>query len=206
MIEYPGIRRRVASRGSTDRTLIHVNDLVQMFQALHTPVAPGDCPCAVQFPSEHVVEDVVHEGRLARTTHTGYRHQASQRELHRHISQVVLLRSIDGQHPARGNRTSDLRDFDGAPTCQIRSREGLLGREEVWIRSADDNAATVFTRTGTDVDDPIRRADRVLVMLDDDEGVAQVAQPHQRLDEPVVVPLMQTNAGLIQDIENAHQT
>jgi len=84
-------------------------------------------------------------------------------------------------------------------------RDSLVSRRS-GIRPADDNAATVFTRTGTDVDDPIRRADRVLVMLDDDEGVAQVAQPHQRLDEPVVVPLMQTNAGLIQDIENAHQT
>ena len=45
-----------------------------------------------------------------------------------------------------------------------------------------------------DVDDPVGRADRVLVVLDDDERVAEVAQRDERVDEPAVVALVQADA------------
>ena len=45
-----------------------------------------------------------------------------------------------------------------------------------------------------DVDHPVGGPDRVLVVLDDDQRVAQVAQPEQRLEQPVVVPLVQPDA------------
>ena len=47
--------------------------------------------------------------------------------------------------------------------------------------------------------------DGVLVVLDDDERVAEVAQPGQRLDEPVVVALVQPDRGLVEDVEHADQ-
>ena len=58
---------------------------------------------------------------------------------------------------------------------------------------------------GTDVDDPVGGAHRLLVMLDDDEGVADVAQPLQGVDQPRVVALVQTDARFVEDIEHAHQ-
>ena len=54
--------------------------------------------------------------------------------------------------------------------------------------------AAVLAGAGADVDDPVGGADGVLVVLDDDQGVAEVAQPDQRLDEPVVVALVQPDA------------
>ena len=42
-------------------------------------------------------------------------------------------------------------------------------------------------------------------MLDDDNGVAQVAQLFERLDEAFVVTLMQADAGLVEDIEHVDQ-
>ncbi len=46
---------------------------------------------------------------------------------------------------------------------------------------------------------------RILVMLDDDQRIAQVAQPHERANQPGVVALMQADARLVQHVEHAHQ-
>ena len=59
--------------------------------------------------------------------------------------------------------------------------------------------------TRADVDDVVRGADRVFVMLDDDQGVADVAQPEQRLDQAVVVALVQADGGLVEHVQHADQ-
>ena len=48
-------------------------------------------------------------------------------------------------------------------------------------------------------------ADGVLVVLDHDQRVAQVAQPGQGLDQPAVVPLVQPDRRLVQHVEHADQ-
>ena len=40
-----------------------------------------------------------------------------------------------------------------------------------------DDLAAVLARPGADVEDPVGGPDRLLVVLDDEDGVAQVAQP-----------------------------
>ncbi len=69
----------------------------------------------------------------------------------------------------------------------------------------DDDLSPVLAGPRADVDDPVRRLDGVLVVLDDDQGVAEVAQPDEGLDEPVVVPLVQPDRGLVEDIEHADE-
>ena len=45
--------------------------------------------------------------------------------------------------------------------------------------------------------------DRVLVVLDDDHGVAEVAQALERAEQAVVVALVQADGGLVQHVEHA---
>ena len=59
--------------------------------------------------------------------------------------------------------------------------------------------------TGADVDDPVGVPDGVFVVLDDDQGVAEVLEPDQGLDQPVVVALVQPDRRLVEDVEHAHQ-
>ncbi|MNJ44471.1 hypothetical protein D3C77_395250 [compost metagenome] len=47
---------------------------------------------------------------------------------------------------------------------------------------------------------------RILVMLHDDQRVPQIAHMRKGRDQPVIVPLMQPDAGLVQNIEDTHQT
>ena len=55
------------------------------------------------------------------------------------------------------------------------------------------------------IDQIIRLADRILVMLHHQHGVAQTFQPLQRSQQPFIIPLMQANGGLIQHIQHTGQ-
>ena len=65
--------------------------------------------------------------------------------------------------------------------------------------------AAVHAGARSHLDDVIRRADRVLVVLDDDHRVADVAQALERRDHLHVVLRMQPDARLIEHVEHAHQ-
>ena len=63
--------------------------------------------------------------------------------------------------------------------------------------------AAVHAGAGADVDHVVGGADGVLVVLDHDHGVAEVAQPPQRFQEPGVVALVQADRGLVEHVEHA---
>ena len=68
-----------------------------------------------------------------------------------------------------------------------------------------DDLAAVLAGPGADVDDPVGDPDRVLVVLDHDQGVAEVLEPAQGLDQPLVVALVQADGRLVEDVEDADQ-
>ena len=45
----------------------------------------------------------------------------------------------------------------------------------------------------------------VAIMLDHQHGVAQVAQPLERLEQPLIVALMQSDRGFVQNVEHPDQ-
>ena len=60
-------------------------------------------------------------------------------------------------------------------------------------------------RAGSHVDDVVRRAHRVLIVLHHEHGVAEVAQMAQRVEQLVVVALVQSDGRLVENVEHAHQ-
>ena len=72
-------------------------------------------------------------------------------------------------------------------------------------RAGVHDVAAVLPRPGPDVDDVVGGADGLLVVLDHDDRVAQVAQPLQRGDEALVVALVQADGGLVEHVEHADQ-
>ena len=56
---------------------------------------------------------------------------------------------------------------------------------------------------GADVEHVVRGADGVLVMLDHDHGIAEVAQPPQGLQQARIVALVQPDRGLVEHVEHA---
>ena len=66
-------------------------------------------------------------------------------------------------------------------------------REHLVERALRDDLAAMDAGAGAHVDDVIGGADRILVMLDDDHGVAEIAQAPERVEQPVVVALVEAD-------------
>ena len=68
-----------------------------------------------------------------------------------------------------------------------------------------DDLATVLARPGADIDDPVALSDRLLIVLDHEHGVAEIAEPGERVDQPSVVTLVQADRRLVEHIQGADQ-
>ena len=68
-----------------------------------------------------------------------------------------------------------------------------------------DHAAAVLPRAWTDVDHVVGDLDGLLVVLDDEHRVAQVAEAEQGVDEAPVVPLVQADRRLVEHVEHADE-
>ena len=73
---------------------------------------------------------------------------------------------------------------------------------ELLDRAAHDDMTAVLSGTGADVDDPVGYADGVLIVLDDDERIAEVTKSDKCLDEPAVIALVKADARLIENVEH----
>src|SRR3546814_13971283 len=58
---------------------------------------------------------------------------------------------------------------------------------------------------GTHVDDVVGVADGVLVMLDDEDGVAEIAEALEGDQQAVVVALVEGDRGPVEDVEDARE-
>ena len=63
----------------------------------------------------------------------------------------------------------------------------------------------MLARTGAEIHHVIRRADRLLVVLHHDDGVAEIAQAVQRAEQRAIVPLVQADGRLVEHVQHARQ-
>ena len=97
------------------------------------------------------------------------------------------------------------RDRDRALAGQVLAGDRGRRRGDVGGRALGDDLAAVHAGAGADVDDVVGLADRLLVVLDDDDGVAGVAQVLQRGEQAAVVALVQADRRLVEHVEHAGQ-
>ena len=134
----------------------------------------------------------------------GHRHQASQREGHVDGVQVVLARPAHHQLVA-GPRTALVGNGDGSLPGQVLPRHRRRRGEEAGHVAAVDDLTSVLPGAGPDVDDVIGGADGLLVVLDDDHGVPEVAQAHQGVEQTPVVALVQSDRRFVEDVQHPHE-
>ena len=60
-------------------------------------------------------------------------------------------------------------------------------------------------RPRTHINDIIRRANRILIMFDDDHSITEIAQAFEGFEQAVIILLVQSNARFIQHIEHPRQ-
>ena len=159
---------------------------------------------AVEHLRQRAVQDVVDERGLARARDAGHGREGAERDLDRHALEVVLARVVDGDVLAVG-RAALLRDGDLLDAGEEPARERGGVRGDLLRRADGDQVAAELPRPRPQVDDEVGRADRLLVVLHHEDGVAEVPQPLERVEEPAVVALVEPDAGLVEDVEHADQ-
>jgi uncharacterized Fe-S cluster-containing radical SAM superfamily protein len=78
-----------------------------------------------------------------------------------------------------------------------------LARRHVFRRARHHHLAAAGAAFGAHVDQPVGGLDDVQVVLDDDDGVAGVAQLVQHLQQHAHVVEVQARGGLVQDVQRA---
>ena len=72
-------------------------------------------------------------------------------------------------------------------------------------RAFEDDVPAVFARARTQIDDVVRRAHHVRIVLHHHDRVAQIAQFLQDADQPPGVAAVQADRRLVQHVAGAHQ-
>ena len=202
--EQTRIRRGVRAGASADRALVDADDLVQMLQTLDAIELSGARARAVQARGELFIENFVDQARFAGAGHTSHAEKCAERERNVQMLQVIFRCTKDFERfPVSLAPLSRHRNFFCAREILPRDRARL--GDDIVKRACRDNLAAVDARAGTDVDDEVRRAHGILVMLDDQHGVSQIAQMAKRIEQLVVVALVKPDRRLVEDIKNAHQ-
>ena len=80
---------------------------------------------------------------------------------------------------------------------------GAGGGGDLGGAALADEAAAVFAAFGAEVEDPVGVADDVEVVLDDDDGVAEVGEAVQDFEELADVVEVEAGGGLVEQVEGA---
>lgn len=148
------------------------------------------------------MQQLVHQGALAAAAHPGDAHQPAEGDLDVDALEVVAGAVGQGE-PAAASIAALGGGGDGTSTAQVGPGEGVLGIEEIVEGTLGHNVAAMDAGTGADIHQVVGGADRVLVVLHHDQGVAQVPQLGEGGEQAIVVALVQPDAGFVEHVEHA---
>ena len=117
---------------------------------------------------------VGNQGALARSRHAGNNRKRTKLDLGGNVFEVVGAGARDLKAAATG-----LAAFIGNPNHslagQVGTRHRIGARHDIGRRSRGDHVSAVHARTGAHVDHIVGSTNRILIMLDDDDGIADIA-------------------------------
>ncbi len=133
---------------------------------------PGRVRARLRLAGELFIEDLVDEARFAGAGHAGHAGKGAERELDVDVAQVIFRRAEDFQGFSVA-RPPLFGQGDLLCAGQILARDGARGGNDIVDGARGDDLAAVHARAGADVDDEVGGAHGILVMLDDEHGVAE---------------------------------
>ena len=149
-------------------------------------------------------EDVVDQGTLARARHAGDADERPQGDFHVEVLEVVVSRSADDEAMAVAAAAGG-GDGDPPRAGKVLPGDALRLGDDRRGGSGGHDPPPANARPGAEIDDVVGRPHRVLVVLDHDHGVPLVAEPKERIEQLLVVALVQSDRRLVEDVEDADQ-
>ena len=194
----------IRTRCTADRRLVDIDYLIDALDALDLLVRTNRTRRTMDGVRKRGCNGIGDQGALARSRYAGYDRERTELDLGGNVFEVVGAGARDLKAAATG-LAALIGHADHPLAGQIGTRHRFGARHDIGRRSCRDYVSAIHTRTGTHIYYVIGSANRILVVLDDDDGVADIAQALKRLDQAFVVALMKTDRRLIQNIEHAHE-
>src|SRR5437870_13451622 len=73
------------------------------------------------------------------------------------------------------------------------------------VRAGEEQLATELAGAGTEINDAIRGLNGVWIMLDDEDGVCEIAEGLENINEPLRVARMEADRRLVEHVERTHK-
>ena len=187
----------IRARGAPDGALVDHDCLVHIVEPGNAFVRTGDCGVRhLEFLFKRGAENAVHQGAFAGAGNAGYTAERSEREIDRHVFQVVV------RHAFQPDRFSVAffafrRNLDLEFAGEILSCQGAFGSGDFIRLSRGNDFAAVHTGARTEVQHIVGGADGVHVMLHHDDRVADIAEPFERGEQFVIIPLMESDTRFV---------
>ena len=158
----------------------------------------------VQVAGQRGVQDVVNQRRFARSTRPGHHRHGAQWNVDTHVLEVVFPRPAHAQllavaAPPRAGH------LDLQLAAQVLAGQAVGVVLHLFGRALRHQLPAVDARARPHVHQMVGLHHGVLVVLDHQQRVAQVAQVLQGADQAVVVLGVQADAGFVQHVQHAGQ-
>ena len=155
------------------------------------------------FAQQVAVEKAVDQGRFSRTGNTGHAGENTERKIGIELFDVVQRRAAQFEKLFRlaafgGNR-------DGTAADQVIRGERIRCIGNQPRRSAIHELAAGLALSGTDVGEPVGRADDRFLVLDDEECVSVVTQAAHDGKKLSEIARMESDARFVHDKESVDQ-
>ena len=171
--EHVGIGRRIAARRTADRRLVDHHQLVDICDSFDRIVFERLIIGMVQVTVKRRAQRRIDQRRLAATAYTRHTDHHPEREIDRNVLQVVAARTANRQHlPVAGSPHG--RQFDLTTAAQVIGRD-TAGMHHPVERTRSDDLSAANTGFRTDINDPVRIADHLLVVLNHNDRVPRIA-------------------------------
>src|ERR1700674_5245983 len=94
-------------------------------------------------------------------------------------------------------------DSDFCDAAEVLAGEGSRGGFDLRGFAVGHEVAAGVAGTGAEVDNEIGAANGVFVVLDDEDGVAEITKLFERAEKAGIVSRVEPDAGLVENVENA---
>ena len=157
-----------------------------------------------QRARHRAIEHLMHQRGFARAGDAGDGHQHSERNFD--VETVDVVGRGAAQDEALLARRAAARGHgNGELAGEIAAGERIGVGLDLGQHALGEQLAAQLARAGAEVEQMVGGAQNVGVVLDDEDGVAQVAQLFKNVDQPGRVAGVQADGRLVEHIERAHQ-
>src|SRR6476660_2317107 len=136
----------------------------------------------VLFCGERAEKNVVHEGGFSGAADSGDDGGRVQRNHQVDVFQIVSGGAEDAEKFSAG-LVADFGNGNAKFAAEIFSGERFLVAEHVGVGAGEKKFAAEFARAGAEIDDVTGGLNRVGVVFDDEDGVTEVTQGFEDVDE-----------------------